>query len=70
MAKSEKAAPPKPEAPKVDRLAPAPAQSVKVVMATAELQSRAGRLNRLKALARQNRDVAWLMGLVDPKKLT
>lgn len=55
---------PKPEAkaaPAIDKVAPAPKQTTAVVMAMSALQNTAGRLNRLRALARTNRDVAWAM---------
>jgi hypothetical protein len=55
------------EKPRIDRQAPAVPQTAAVVMAMASLQSQAGRLNRLKALARTNQDVAWLMRLADPR---
>ena len=53
--------------PVIDKQAPAPKQSVDVVMSMAALQSQAGRINRLRTLGRTNPDVAWLIRLAGDK---
>lgn len=50
-----------PRKPLVDPFPKAPPMTATMVMSTAKVQTEAGRLHRLRALARSNTDVAWLL---------
>lgn len=55
------------EKPHVDPQPKAVQQTVALVDHTSRLHSEVGRVNRLQAMARTNRDVAWLWSVAFPK---